>query len=39
VTQEGFEIIELAPDVTPDQVMDRWGAPVHFSLKKIEVVA
>jgi 3-oxoacid CoA-transferase subunit B len=39
VTPEGFGVIELAPDVAPEQVVARTGAPVHFHLEKTEVVA
>ena len=31
VTPTGFEAIELAPDVTPDQVQQATAAPVRFS--------
>jgi 3-oxoacid CoA-transferase subunit B len=30
VTDNGLEVIELAPDVTPDLVRAKTGAPVHF---------
>jgi 3-oxoacid CoA-transferase subunit B len=30
ITLTGFEAIELAPEVTPDQVQQATGAPVHF---------
>ncbi len=31
ITPTGFEAIELAPDVTPDQVQQATAAPVHFA--------
>jgi 3-oxoacid CoA-transferase subunit B len=31
ITPTGFSAIELAPDVTPDQVRQATAAPVHFS--------
>jgi 3-oxoacid CoA-transferase subunit B len=31
ITPTGFEAIELAPDVTPDQVRQSTAAPVHFT--------
>ena len=34
VTQEGFVVRELAPDVTEQQIVERTGAPVRFELKK-----
>jgi 3-oxoacid CoA-transferase subunit B len=30
IAPAGFEAVELAPDVTPDQVRKATGAPVHF---------
>jgi 3-oxoacid CoA-transferase subunit B len=33
VTPTGFEVIELAPDVTPEQVDRQTDAPVRFRLK------
>ena len=31
ITPTGFAAVELAPDVTPEQVQQATGAPVHFS--------
>jgi 3-oxoacid CoA-transferase subunit B len=31
ITPAGFELLELAPDVTREQVQERTDAPVHFS--------
>jgi 3-oxoacid CoA-transferase subunit B len=31
ITPTGFAAVELAPDVTPDQVRQATGAPVHFA--------
>jgi 3-oxoacid CoA-transferase subunit B len=31
ITPTGFHAIELAPDVTPDQVQQSTAAPVHFT--------
>ncbi len=31
ITSTGFSAIELAPDVTPDQVQQSTAAPVHFT--------
>jgi 3-oxoacid CoA-transferase subunit B len=31
ITPTGFSAAELAPDVTPDQIRQATGAPVHFS--------
>jgi len=31
VTPAGFELVELAPDVTREQVQERTDAPLHFS--------
>jgi 3-oxoacid CoA-transferase subunit B len=31
ITSTGFEAIELAPDVTPDQVRAATAAPVHLA--------
>jgi len=30
VTDDGLHVIELAPDVTPETVREKTGAPVHF---------
>ncbi|WP_347554633.1 3-oxoacid CoA-transferase subunit B [Robbsia sp. KACC 23696] len=31
VTDDGLQVVELAPDVTPDIVRQKTGAPVHFA--------
>jgi 3-oxoacid CoA-transferase subunit B len=33
VTPEGFRVVELAPEVTPELVTDRTGAPLRFALE------
>jgi 3-oxoacid CoA-transferase subunit B len=40
ITPEGFEVVELADDVTPEMVEQRTGAPVHFAVipKETEVL-
>ena len=35
ITPTGFEAIELAPDVIPDQVTQATGAPVRFNLQPV----
>jgi 3-oxoacid CoA-transferase subunit B len=31
ITPTGFEAIELAPNVTPDQILQATAAPIHFN--------
>jgi 3-oxoacid CoA-transferase subunit B len=30
ITSSGFEVVELAPDVTPDLIERQTGAPISF---------